>query len=54
MEAAAKRWKGFDEETFHLLLPVHDDMDAYASIVRDRRIQLSQLFERDRANVSKG
>lgn len=54
MEAAAKRWKGFDEETFHLLLPVHDDVDAYASIVRDRRIQLTQLFERDRANTGEG
>ena len=49
MEAAARQWKVYDEETFHLLIPVHDDEDAYASIVRERRIQLTQLFERDRS-----
>ena len=49
MEAAARQWKAYDEETFHLLIPVHDDEDAYASIVRERRIQLTQLFERDRS-----
>jgi hypothetical protein len=27
--------------------------DAYASIVRERRIQLTQLFEKDRAEVEK-
>ena len=30
-------------------MPVHDDDEAYASIVRERRIQLTQLFEKDRA-----
>jgi monovalent cation:proton antiporter-2 (CPA2) family protein len=49
MEEAKRRWKGYDEETFHLLLPVHEDDEAYASIVRERRIQLTQLFEKDLA-----
>ncbi|MBL9132077.1 MAG: cation:proton antiporter [Verrucomicrobiaceae bacterium] len=51
MEQAMRRWKSYDEETFHMLIPVHDDDDAYASIVRERRIELTQLFERDRAEV---
>lgn len=51
MEEAKRRWKAYDEETFHLLIPVHDDDDAYASIVRERRIQLTQLFEKDRAEM---
>lgn len=54
MEEAMRRWKGYDEETFHLLLPVHEDDEAYASIVRERRIQLTQLFEKDRATGSRG
>lgn len=49
MEEAMRRWKGYDEETFHMLLPVHEDDEAYASIVRERRIQLTQLFEKDKA-----
>lgn len=53
MDEAKRRWNAYDEETFHLLLPVHDDEDAYASIVRERRIQLTQLFEKDRAEVEK-
>lgn len=53
MEQAKRRWKAYDEETFHLLIPVQDDADAYASIVRERRIQLTQLFEKDRAGQEK-
>lgn len=53
MEEAKRRWKAYDEETFHLLIPVQDDDDAYASIVRERRIQLTQLFEKDRAEMEK-
>lgn len=53
MDEAKRRWKAYDEETFHMLLPVQDDDDAYASIVRERRIQLTQLFEKDRAEMEK-
>ncbi len=53
MEEAKRRWKAYDEETFHMLIPVQDDDDAYASIVRERRIQLTQLFEKDRAEMEK-
>jgi monovalent cation:proton antiporter-2 (CPA2) family protein len=52
LECAAKKWKAYDEETFHMLIPVHDDDDAYASIVRERRIELTQLFERDRTETT--
>jgi glutathione-regulated potassium-efflux system ancillary protein KefC len=48
-ERAARRWRRYDEETVHLLLPVQEDDDAVASIVRERRIELTQLFEKDRA-----
>ena len=54
MEEAKRQWKFYDEETFHLLLPVQDDEDAYASIVRERRIQLTQLFEKDQSNARQG
>ncbi len=50
---AAGQWKAHDEETFHMLAPVQDDDDAYASIIRERRIQLTQLFERDQAELEK-
>ena len=50
-ERAARRWKRYDEETVHLLVPVHEDEDAYASIVRERRIELTQLFEKDLAEL---
>lgn len=50
---AVRKWKAYDEETFHMLTPVQDDDDAYASIIRERRIQLTQLFERDRAEAKK-
>lgn len=50
-ERAARRWKRYDEETVHLLVPVHEDEDAYASIVRERRIALTQLFEKDIAEL---
>jgi len=53
MEEAAQRWRRYDDETMHLIVPVQDDFDAYASIVRERRIQLTQLFEKDRAEVEK-
>ncbi|MBE2287765.1 MAG: cation:proton antiporter [Prosthecobacter sp.] len=53
LERAAKKWKAYDEETFHMLIPVHDDDNAYASIVRERRIELTQLFERDRTEAEK-
>jgi monovalent cation:proton antiporter-2 (CPA2) family protein len=46
-ERASRRWRRYDEETFHLINPVHNDEDAYASIVRERRIKLTQLFEKD-------
>jgi CPA2 family monovalent cation:H+ antiporter-2 len=49
VEAAVKEWRRYDEETFHLLVPAWDDFDTHASIVRQRRIQLTQLFEKDRA-----
>ncbi len=51
-ERAARRWRRYDEETVHLLIPVQDDFDTYASIVRDRRTQLTQLFEKDRTELS--
>lgn len=50
-ERAARRWRRYDDETFHLLIPVHEDEDAYASIVRERRVELTQLFERDIAEL---
>jgi monovalent cation:proton antiporter-2 (CPA2) family protein len=50
-ERAARRWRRYDEETVHLLVPVHEDEDAYASIVRERRIELTQLFEKDLAEL---
>jgi monovalent cation:proton antiporter-2 (CPA2) family protein len=50
MERAVKEWRRYDEETFHLLVPAWDDFDTHASIVRQRRIQLTQLFEKDRAS----
>jgi monovalent cation:proton antiporter-2 (CPA2) family protein len=53
MEEAAQRWRRYDDETMHLIVPVQDDFDACASIVRERRIQLTQLFEKDRAEVEK-
>lgn len=54
MEDAVRRWKSHDEETFDLLMPHQDDAAVFASIARERRIQLTQLFERDRAEVSPG
>lgn len=51
LERAVRQWKAYDEETFHMLIPVQDDDDAYASIVRQRRIELTQLFERDQAEA---
>jgi len=36
-----------------MLIPVRDDDDAYASIVSERRIELAQLFERDRTEAEK-
>jgi Kef-type K+ transport system membrane component KefB/voltage-gated potassium channel Kch len=53
MEEAARKWRRYDDETMHLIVPVQDDFDAYASIVRERRVQLTQLFEKDRAEVEK-
>lgn len=53
MEEAARKWRRYDDETMHLIVPVQDDFDAYASIVRERRVQLTQLFEKDRAEVKK-
>ncbi len=53
MEDAARKWWRYDDETMHLIVPVQDDFDAYASIVRERRIQLTQLFEKDRAEQEK-
>ncbi len=53
MEEAARKWRRYDGETMHLIVPVQDDFDAYASIVRERRVQLTQLFEKDRAEVEK-
>ncbi len=50
-ERAARRWKRYEEETVHLLVPVHEDEDAYARIVRERRIALTQLFEKDLAEL---
>jgi monovalent cation:proton antiporter-2 (CPA2) family protein len=52
MEEAARKWRRYDDETMHLIVPVQDDFDAYASIVRERRIQLTQLFEKDRAEAA--
>ncbi len=51
-ERAARHWRRYDEETVHMLVPVQEDEDAYASIVRDRRIELAQLFEKDIAELS--
>jgi len=50
-ERAARRWRRYDEETVRLLVPVHEDEDAYAIIVRERRIELTQLFENDLAEL---
>lgn len=50
-ERAARHWRRYDDETFHLLIPVHEDEDAYASIVRERRVELTQLFEKDLAEL---
>jgi monovalent cation:proton antiporter-2 (CPA2) family protein len=50
-ERAVQQWRRYDEETFHLLVPAWDDFDTHASIVRQRRIQLTQLFEKDRAEL---
>jgi voltage-gated potassium channel Kch len=52
-EQAARRWRRYDEETIQLLLPVQDDFDAYASIVRQRRTELTQLFEKDMAEQAR-
>lgn len=52
MQRAARRWQRYDEETMHMIFPVQEDMDAYASIVRQRRIELTQLFEKDLAELS--
>ena len=52
MERAARKWRRYDEETLTLLTPVHEDFEAYASIVRARRTELAQLFEKDRAEVA--
>lgn len=49
LEEAVRRWKAHDEETFDLLMPLQDDAEAFASIARERRIQLTQLFERDQS-----
>ncbi|MBL9145183.1 MAG: cation:proton antiporter [Verrucomicrobiaceae bacterium] len=54
IKEAMQRWKNYDEETFHMIMPVQDDEEAYASIVRERRIQLTQLFEKDRATGRQG
>lgn len=51
MEAAARKWRRYDEETLELLIPVQDDFEAYASIIRQRRTELAQLFEKDRAEL---
>lgn len=45
---ALQLWQRHDEETLHLLRPVQEDRAAYASIVRQRRIELEQLFQKDR------
>ncbi|MBL9115704.1 MAG: cation:proton antiporter [Verrucomicrobiaceae bacterium] len=50
MERARKKWRDYDNETIHLLVPVQDDDTAYARVVRERRIQLAQLFEKDQAS----
>jgi monovalent cation:H+ antiporter-2, CPA2 family len=47
MERAARRWLRYDEETVNMLIPVKDDIDSYAGIVRQRRTELTQLFEKD-------
>ena len=47
-ERAVRHWRRYDEETVHLLRPAQNDFDTYASIVRQRRTQLIQLFEKDR------
>lgn len=51
MEAAARKWRRYEEETLALLTPVQEDFEAYASIVRRRRTELAQLFEKDRAEL---
>lgn len=53
-QRAVRQWRRHDEETSHLLFPVQEDFDAYASIVRQRRIELNQLFEKDRAERTDG
>jgi monovalent cation:proton antiporter-2 (CPA2) family protein len=49
LDEAKRKWKAHDEETFDLLMPLQDDAEAFASIARERRIQLTQLFERDQS-----
>lgn len=52
MERAVRKWRRYDEETLTLLTPVHEDFEAYASIVSQRRTELAQLFEKDRAEAA--
>ncbi len=52
MRRAMRKWRRYEDETMKLLIPVQDDMSAYASIVSERRTELTQLFEKDRAEAS--
>lgn len=54
MEAALRKWTRYHDETMPLLMDVQDDMEAYASIVSQRRTELTQLFEKDRAEMGEG
>jgi monovalent cation:proton antiporter-2 (CPA2) family protein len=48
-ERAKHAFYQYDAETREMVAPVHDDFESYASIVSERRVQLTQLFEADRA-----
>lgn len=52
MRRAMRKWRRYEDETMKLLIPVQNDMNAYASIVSERRTELTQLFEKDRAEAS--
>lgn len=52
MESAVRKWRRYEDETMKMLIPVQNDMSAYASIVSERRTELTQLFEKDRAEAA--
>jgi voltage-gated potassium channel Kch len=50
-ERARQHFLRYDEETRAMLEPYIEDFDNYATIIRERRIKLAQLFEADRVGL---